>query len=259
MSLIVVDSFSKCQFHLYKKYLPLRGYHKSLLATMELYSRQWSSSSSVSSILLSAPFRPASNGLAERSVRTFKEVFSKSIKENVNKELALWRYLVNYRSTLYPVSGKSRAEILHGRQNRSLLSPHRPESHPRTHFKAKFIVGQSVQARNFSGNDRWISGRIMYAITIKHGTIRRHQNHIWKAITQPDIETTRNDADWDLVPGSPQVITQSQKNSDHLDSAPNEVSSLTFVENRKPILCTPTIRRSDRPRKQTVRFQVLPQ
>ncbi|XP_055918601.1 uncharacterized protein K02A2.6-like [Eupeodes corollae] len=76
-----------------------------------------------------APFHPASNGEAERMVRTFKTAIQKQISEGVNERDALLTFLTSYRSTPN-VTGKSPSELLHGRPMRSLLSQLEPMSKP---------------------------------------------------------------------------------------------------------------------------------
>jgi len=67
----------------------------------------------------SAPYHPASNGLVERAVQTFKEFMKKmscgSIEANVS------RFLLQYCITPHSTTGVSPAEILMGRRPRSCL------------------------------------------------------------------------------------------------------------------------------------------
>jgi len=64
--------------------------------------------------LTTAPFHPASNGLAEHFVQTFKTSVGKNIKDGYSVKIAVTKYLSSYRFT--PNSeGKSPAELLHGR------------------------------------------------------------------------------------------------------------------------------------------------
>ncbi|XP_041450608.1 uncharacterized protein LOC121404681 [Drosophila obscura] len=71
--------------------------------------------------ITTAPFHPASNGLAERFVQTFKTSVSKNIKDGYRVNTAVTKYLRTYRFT--PNSeGKTPAELLHGRPVRTILS-----------------------------------------------------------------------------------------------------------------------------------------
>lgn len=144
--------------------------------------------------LTTAPFHPASNGLAERFVRTFKTAFTKISKEQPNQEQALYKYLVTYRSTPNPHTGKSPAELLHGRQPRTILTAMFPVKHELSKFSSKLSIGQKVYVRNFSGKKRWVEGEIkatmgnlMFTVKTAQGEVRRHQNQI-----KSRIETSGN-------------------------------------------------------------------
>ena len=60
-----------------------------------------------------APYNPASNGLAERSVRTVKEGLAKFKSGSLNTRIC--RFLYNYRKSVHSSTGKSPAEMLFGR------------------------------------------------------------------------------------------------------------------------------------------------
>lgn len=65
-----------------------------------------------------APYHPASNGLAERGVQTFKEAMKKT---EGDMETRFARFLFQYRITPHSTTGQSPAELLLGRHPRSRL------------------------------------------------------------------------------------------------------------------------------------------
>ena len=91
----------------------------------------------------SAPYHPASNGLAERAVRTFKTALKKTTSTDVTTSLA--RFLFQYRITPHSTTGVSPAELLMGRRPRSHLDLMHPSIETRV---------LSSQARQKSGHDK---------------------------------------------------------------------------------------------------------
>ena len=72
----------------------------------------------------SAPYHPASNGLAERAVQTFKSGLQKAPTGDWEAQLA--RFLFKYKNTPHTTTGTTPAELLMGRKPRthhSLLYP----------------------------------------------------------------------------------------------------------------------------------------
>ncbi|XP_046810007.1 uncharacterized protein K02A2.6-like [Lucilia cuprina] len=110
--------------------------------------------------ITSPPFHPSSNGLAERTVRTFKESFKKNMCDKHDKSRAVFKFLSTYRSTPNTVTGKSPAELFHGRQPRTILSALFPSKHSKVENQTKFKVNDLVYARNFAGTKKWIEGTI---------------------------------------------------------------------------------------------------
>jgi len=66
-----------------------------------------------------APYHPASNGLAERAVRTFKQGFQKYAEGTVEDRIA--RFLLHYRMIPHSTTGTSPAQLLFGRQLQTRL------------------------------------------------------------------------------------------------------------------------------------------
>ena len=154
----------------------------------------------------SAPYHPATNGLAERTVQTFKNAMKKVAPGDIDTALA--RFLFHYRTTPHCTTGLSPAELLLGRQLRTHNTLLRPQPRNRiqsaqyrqkaahdVHAKERaFHLGDPVFVKNFSkqGTD-WLPGKVTkiqgplsFFITLTTGQeIRRHIDHI-RPRTIPD-------------------------------------------------------------------------
>ena len=146
--------------------------------------------------ITSAPYHPASNGLAERGVQSFKEALKKS---SGDVETRLASFLFAYRLTPHSTTGVSPAELLLGRRPRSLLDSLHPDlaskvskcqerqkaAHDK-HAKARsFVTGDRVYIRSFGGSPDWIPGVVTgvtkLALLVKLGNgkvVRRHVDHV---------------------------------------------------------------------------------
>ena len=88
--------------------------------------------------LTSAPYHPASNGLAERAVQIVKKGLKKIVQGNIRTRLA--KVLFAYRLTPQTTTGVSPAELLLGRRPRSrldLLKPHTADRVEKNQLKQK--------------------------------------------------------------------------------------------------------------------------
>ena len=137
----------------------------------------------------SAPYHPASNGLAERAVQTFKDAMKKlsggSVQDRVN------RFLFRYRVTPQSTTGHSPAELLFNRRIKCPLDLPHPDLRA---FKArhdnKAVSREPVYYRNFSGRgNRNLPGVITenlggkgYVIrdTTENKVVRRPPDHIFR-------------------------------------------------------------------------------
>ena len=158
----------------------------------------------------SAPYHPATNGAAERSVQTIKNALKKhllSAKSSTacGKDIsqALQSFLLTYRTTPHTTTGRSPAEIFLKRQPRTRLSLLKPnlassvqqkqeaqkESHDKfSKFPAEFSVGEIVRVKNHrQGLERFVKGVIAkkigpYKFLVKIGSRCRyvHIEHLRK-------------------------------------------------------------------------------
>lgn len=174
--------------------------------------------------LLTAPYHPASNGQAERAVRTVKRTLTKlngGTNETVDAvnigleihsegplEARLARFLINYRRTPQ-ISGHSPSELMFGRPIRTKLDLIHPRknsaqlinSAAHTPLLRQFQVKDSVFARNFRRGEKWEKGQVtkhignaMYEIQTKDGLVRKHANQIRKAAcmqANPEMPQTK--------------------------------------------------------------------
>ena len=116
---------------------------------------------------------PASNGLVERSVQTFKEGMKKTKSGSWETKLA--RFLFASRNTLQSTTGVSPAELIFGRRLRTVLDVMHPDisrnvrdsqarqkdDHDSTATTQRlFKVGDLVYTRNDGSGIRWIPGKI---------------------------------------------------------------------------------------------------
>lgn len=160
--------------------------------------------------LKSAPHHPATNGLAERFVQTFKRSIKAMDKEDVSLQHKVDNFLLVYRNSVHATTNQTPAMLFMNRNLRSridLLKPNlrrdvqnRQFSHLPTKPTRSFEIGQGVLARDYR-EDKWTPGRIstrtgplMYTVDVGgERTWRRHVDQIMDAqpknniLPSPDI------------------------------------------------------------------------
>lgn len=147
----------------------------------------------------SAPAHPASNGLAERAVKTFKEGLSKMKSGTIGDRLS--RFLFTYRNTPHSTTGVSPAELLLGRRLRSPLDLLKPDlagrvaekqvlqkaKHDKHAREREIRVGDAVFAKNFGRGQTWVpavvmakTGPVSFEVDVLSSGLcwRRHQDQL---------------------------------------------------------------------------------
>ena len=150
--------------------------------------------------ITSAPYHPATNGLAERAVQIVKRGLKKSSEGSVKSRLA--KFLFTYRLTPHTTTGVSPAEMLLGRRPRSRLDILRPLTAERVEEKQmkqkskhdahaherQLNEGDTVLVRNYLRGEKWEPGTITkktgpvsYSVKLSDGRDRRcHQDQVRK-------------------------------------------------------------------------------
>lgn len=122
-----------------------------------------------------APRHPATNGLAERYVSTFKAGMKKLAREDLSIDDKVSHFLLRYRTTPNSTTGESPADVFlkrHVRTRLDFLKPNiretvrrkqyrQKEEHDRKARDRQFDIDGQVYLRNTAGdNPRWIPGII---------------------------------------------------------------------------------------------------
>ena len=159
-----------------------------------------------------SPYRPASNGLAERAVQSVKNGLRKAKNDQDTLETRLYRFLLHYNKVPQSTTGLPPCELLMKRKLRSRVDSIKPdvrdkverqqlEMKTRNDAKARcksFFAGDKVYVRNFIGGIKWlpaaieeILGPLTYRVCLKDGRIwRRHENHIKLRYTEEPQDIT---------------------------------------------------------------------
>ncbi|CAM4597728.1 unnamed protein product [Leuciscus chuanchicus] len=194
--------------------------------------------------ITSAPFHPASNGLAERAVQSFKQGIKKIKGDTLETRIA--RFLFNYRITPQTMTGLSPAEMLMSRRLRStldLLLPDMKSKIRKKQLKQKeqhdahskwrsFSPGDDVYTRNYSHGPRWVpavveenTGPVSYTVQTGDGRVMRcHVDQIKKRHTIVTGETP--------MPERTEEPTSLQVSDTVLEALPADSAVTTSVRER---------------------------
>ena len=146
----------------------------------------------------SAPYHPATNGLAEKAVQTFKQFLRKSSEGSLEEKLQ--QFMFQYRITPHSTTGSSPAQLLLGRQPRSRLDLLRPDLHGRVQQRQEqqkankdnksrvrsLSRGDTVLVADLPAKDVWLPGTVSrvlgsrtYELRLSDNrVVRRHIDHI---------------------------------------------------------------------------------
>ena len=173
--------------------------------------------------ITSAPYHPATNGLAERAVQILKNALKKSGPGDLEKQLA--RFLFHYRTTPHSVTP---AKLLMGRPLRTHLDLLRPnistkvhssqESQKRNYDRKSKMRSFSINHKVFvcqSSNDLpWIPGTVIeelgdltYRVQLGTGRIvRRHTDQIMARFSNSSVSSPKEPSE-----ASPDIPTPSNE------------------------------------------------
>ena len=227
-----------------------------------------------------APYHPASNGLAECMVQTFKQAMRRSRNDGIPFQHRLANFLLKYRTTPHTTTNIAPCELLMGRVLRTRLDMLRPnlemkvytelakqkQRHDEHSKERNFKTGDTVWARDFRGSTKWVSGIIIqsigpvsYMIQLQDGQVwKRHVDHVRQRVDNQDISTRLPDVQPTVE--SPWVTYPEQRslpcNSEPPQTEQSQVTNTPQNTPNSPESPTPAPRRNPpRNRKPPRRFQ----
>ena len=216
--------------------------------------------------LHTTPYHPATNGLAERFVQTFKSPMQTG-NANLSIHARMQNFLLTFRNTPHATTKASPAQLLLQRTLRTRLDLIRPSTRSvvqqqqctqasNTLFQPAhdLPVGATAMVRDYRpGHPRWISGRVSakeglyYQVEVYPGTHwRRHIDQIRPTAANPETPPVLTALSQPSTPVTPDIAEHSPEESTESQSE-QELCSESAVEecvterryplrDRKPVL-----------------------
>ena len=177
-----------------------------------------------------APYHPASNGLAERMVQTFKQVMRRTMNDGLPWQHCIADFLLTYRTTPHSTTNVAPCILLMGRVLQTRLNMLRTnlgstvcaaqakqkQHHDEQSRSRDFGPDDQVLTRDFRNNSpKWISGVVLqsvgpvsYMIQLPDGTLwKQHVDYIRQRVTKPDQDTPESSSTEDNATESSPFIT----------------------------------------------------
>ena len=164
------------------------------------------------------PYHPASNGLVERAVQTFKEGMRKQKDGTVETKLS--RFLFKYRITPHSSTGTSPAELIYGRRLLSHLDCILPDlkkkvrdvqqkqkqNHDRHARNRVFQLDDLVYVKSYGSGKTWEKGKVigklgetMYTVLMDNGRcVRKHSDQLKIRVESDGVELNDDDDEIDI-------------------------------------------------------------
>ena len=224
------------------------------------------------------PYHPASNGLVEKMVQTFKERMKRLKQGLLNTRLS--RFLFKYRLTPHSTTGALPAEMIFGRKLRSPLdclkpcigrTVNRAHEQQRKSYDARaqaqvrdFGISDRVYASNFGPGVRWLlgvvkapEGAVLFEVQLDDGrTFRQHADQLHHRYTaRENVEESVTDP-----PSPPDVPEIAEDNSPGEEGsqelAIKEPMLFTLIKTQPPALASVPAE-NERPRERATTDQEL--
>lgn len=161
-----------------------------------------------------APYKPATNGQAERVVQILKTAIKIAELQGKNEKSVILDYLLMYRSTPHCTTGQSPAQLLMGRRlrtkldllfpcvNRKVEKEQSKMVDKNVHPTRSFIQGDSVLARNYGSGPKWTNGIVTDVLGSRHysvhvddrdAAVKRHVDQVISVPSTEDIDASNVD------------------------------------------------------------------
>jgi len=215
---------------------------------------------------LTPPYHPSSNGQAERAVQTFKRALLKMPREA--RDLHIKRFLLDVHTVTHNTTKKSPAEMMFGRNLRTVLHLVKPEPQLVSGPFHPYKPGDELLVRNFGKGERWMRGSVHAAVGSRWLLVKRSdgmvcKRHIDQVRRNTELGTTSDHFEWPSVQ-TPTTTSEEPERSEP-SNTPDAENSVALGTCESPQRNPPTadvvqqpveLRRSQRVRKPVVPFDL---
>ena len=241
-----------------------------------------------------APYHAASNGLAERMVQSFKNHMKTCKGSKLSVQQRIGNFLLTYRSTKHPTTGRTPASLFLGRELRTRLTLLRPSTGEKVmdsqakqkaahdvHVKFReFYPGDRILVKDLRRENTWWPGSVAersgpksYVVVLDDGRVwKRHLDHIRRdsmdsAVPQPNITREPQDSALDHrshvplgtdVPLPPQVDIPVMDPAQFSTQVPSEKEESVPVAEKSPTVDTRSSEVGQTPLRRSSRVRKAP-
>ncbi|XP_045452509.1 uncharacterized protein K02A2.6-like [Melitaea cinxia] len=227
--------------------------------------------------ICTAPYHPASNGLAERGVQTFKKAMLAQTFNNKDLDHSVQQWLLAYRSAPHATTGRAPCELMLGRQLRTRLSLIKKDVIiPRRSVCNKpvkqYLPGDKVLVASYDKSRKWLEGiidrpvgNVMYDVNTDRGILTRNVTQCLPRNSRADQDESNNTQDMieNDIPGN--EVSISATSEGELETSNNSTNSSNAFNNNKkdsvsipksPISIQTEVKRSGRMRRPVQRLNL---
>ncbi|XP_045445754.1 uncharacterized protein K02A2.6-like [Melitaea cinxia] len=227
--------------------------------------------------ICTAPYHPASNGLAERGVQTFKKAMLAQTFNNKDLNHSVQQWLLAYRSAPHATTGRAPCELMLGRPLRTRLSLIKKDvTIPRRSVCNKpvkqYLPGDKVLVASYDKSRKWLEGiidrpvgNVMYDVNTDRGILTRNVTQCLPRNSRADQDESNNTQDMieNDIPGN--EVSISAASEGELETSNNSTNSSNAFNNNKkdsvsipksPIGIQTEVKRSGRMRRPVQRLNL---